>query len=82
MNAGVPFAEIGGREKRLICRSHDVVLPASYKAYGGMILKSSFVDFQTTERLYNRANQYFTMLTKRGEADIEMANHPNHRLIT
>lgn len=80
MNEGVPFAEVGGREKRTICRSHEVELPANYRAYGGMILRRSFVEYHTTERLFNSANQYFTMLTKRGEADIEMAQLLGERI--
>lgn len=73
MKEGIPFPKVGGREKRMICRSHDVDLPAHYSVCDGMIMRSSFVDYHTTERLFNSANQYFTMLTRRGEADIEMA---------
>ena len=38
-----------------------------------MILRSSFVDYHATEALFNSANQYFTLLTRRGEADVEIA---------
>ena len=73
MNEGIPFSKVGGREKRLLCRSHDVDLPTCYRVQNGMILRSSFVDYKTTESLFNSANQYFSMLSRRGEADIEMA---------
>lgn len=73
MNKGIPYSIVGGREKRLICRSHNVDLPDHYRVQDGMILRSSFVNYKTTETLFNSANQYFTMLTRRGEADIEMA---------
>lgn len=70
---GITFPLVGGREKRSICRSHDVNLPSHYKVADGLILRRSFVDFKTTESLFNSANQYFSLLTRRGEADIEMA---------
>lgn len=73
MKDGIPYSKVGGRKKRLICRSHDVDLPVHYSVCEGMILRSSFVDYHTTEQLFNSANQYFTMLTRQGEADIEMA---------
>ena len=73
MNPGIPYDKVGGREKRLICRSHNADLPSSYRVLDGMILRSSFVDYHKTESLFNSANQYFTLLTRRGEADVEMA---------
>ena len=73
MKAGTPFREVGGREKRKICRSHEVDMPEHYKVCDGMILRSSFVDYHATEYLFNSANQYFTMLTRRGESDVEIA---------
>lgn len=73
MNQGIPFDKVGGREKRIICRSHDTDLPSHYRVCDGMILRSSFVDYHATEALFNSANQYFTLLTRRGEADVEIA---------
>jgi len=73
MDSGSKFRDLGGREKRVICRSHNVDLPESYRVKNGMILRSSFIDYHATERLFNSANQYFTSLTRRGEADIEVA---------
>ncbi len=73
MNKGTVYEKVGGREKRIICRSHNTELPSHYRVLDGMILRNSFVDYQTTESLFNSANQYFTMLTRRGEADVEMA---------
>lgn len=73
MKEGTPYPKVGGREKRTICRSHDVDLPATYRVIDSMILRSSFVDYKTTQRMFNSANQYFTMLTRRGEADVETA---------
>ena len=72
-NPGTRFCELGGREKRIICRSHQVDLPYHYRVLNGMILRDSFVNYKKTESLFNNANQYFSMLSKRGEADIEIA---------
>jgi len=70
---GIAFPLISIREKRSICRSHNVNLPSHYRVEDGMILRRSFVQFGITENLFNSANQYFSLLTRRGEADIEMA---------
>ncbi|MBR4735712.1 MAG: hypothetical protein IK052_06430 [Bacteroidales bacterium] len=70
---GIEYPKVGGREKRIICRSHNVDLPEHYRVLDGMILRSSFVKYRITESLFNNANQYFSLLTRRGEADIEIA---------
>lgn len=80
MDSGTRFCDIGGREKRVICRSHNVDLPESFRVKNGMILRSSFVDYHATEKLFNSANQYFTSITRHGEADIEMANMLGERI--
>ncbi len=73
MTDGVSWNSLSIEKRRKICRSHDVTLPSSYKVRDGMILRSSFVDYKHTESLFNSANQYFSMLTRRGEADVEIA---------
>lgn len=70
---GVEYGSLGVRAKKAICHSHDVSLPSNFRVLDGMLLRSSFVDYKKTERLFNSANQYFSSLTKRGEADIEIA---------
>ena len=80
MNRGTEYPEIGGREKRVICRSHNVDLPNHYRVLDGMILRSSFVNYKLTESLFNSANQYFSMITRRGEADVEIAKILGERI--
>lgn len=73
MAQGTPWKELSIDRRRSICRSHNISLPDSYRVYDGMILRSSFVDFRCTEAIFNNANQYFSMLSRHGEADIEIA---------
>ena len=73
MNEGVAWNSLSIENRRRICRSHAIDLPSSYRVRDGMILRSSFVDHKHTESLFNSANQYFSMLTRRGEADVEIA---------
>ena len=70
---GKPWGELSIARRRDVCRSHDVCLPERYRVLDRMILRSSFVDYERTESLFNSANQYFSMLTRHGEADIEIA---------
>ena len=74
MKEGVPYNSLCVRAKRAICHSHEIDLPDSYRVLDGMILRRSFVNFKKTESLFNSANQYFTRLTRRGEADVEIAS--------
>ena len=73
MSEGDAWNALSVEKRRKICRSHNVDMPESFRVKGGMILRSSFVDYHHTESLFNSANQYFSMLTRRGEADIEIA---------
>ena len=73
MQKGIEYSSLGIRAKKAICHSHEVELPKGFRVLDGMLLRSSFVDYKKTECLFNSANQYFTMLTRRGEADIEIA---------
>lgn len=73
MKEGVEYGRLGIRAKKAICHSHDVDLPSHFRVLDGMLLRASFVDYKKTERLFNSANKYFTMLTKHGEADVEIA---------
>lgn len=74
MNPGTEWEKLTIDRRREICRSHNISLPETYRVLGGMILRSSFVDYKRTENLFNSANQYFTMLSRHAEADIEIAN--------
>jgi len=73
MKEGIPFEKLSIEKRRNICRSHDIAVPEGFRVLDGMILRSSFVDYRQTERLFNSANQYFSMLTRHGEADVEIA---------
>lgn len=66
-------AYVARRDRRCICRSHDIDLPSSYRVLDGMILRSSFIDYQQTESLFHSANQYFSLLSRHGESDVEIA---------
>lgn len=71
--SGIEFPALSYREKRQICRSHDIELPKRYRVHQGVILPESFVDYAYTESFFNSANQYFTYLYRQGEADVEIA---------
>ena len=73
MTEGEPWYSLSIEKRRKICRSHNVEMPRSIKVRDGMILRSSFVDYKRTESLFNSANQYFSMLSRQGESDIEIA---------
>ena len=73
MSEGVAWDTLSVEKRRKICQSHSINLPSSYRVRDGMILRSSFIDYRHTEGLFNSANQYFSMLTRRGEADVEIA---------
>ena len=73
MDRGIPWEKVTVDNRRKICHSHKIDLPGSYRVLDNMILRSSFVDYKCTESLFNSANQYFTMLSRHGEADVEIA---------
>lgn len=70
---GIPYADISYDEKRMVCRSHDINLPESYRYHGGMILRTSFVDYHRAEEFFASGNQYFQWLSRRKESDITIA---------
>ena len=73
MVKGDAFNSLSVDMRRTICRSKTIDLPDSYRVFQGMILRSSFVDYHRTESMFNSANQYFSLLYRRGEADVEIA---------
>lgn len=73
MQSGIPWSDLSVDSKRTICRSHDIQLPDSFRVLDGLILRHSFVNYKRTEKLFNSANQYYSYLSKHGEADIEIA---------
>ena len=70
---GIPWAEVPYKDKRAICRSHDIDMPEHYRVLDGMITRASFIDYRRTEEFFNSANQYFKLLAKNVEADAETA---------
>ena len=70
---GTRFNELFRDEKRAICHSRDIDLPDSYRCFKGMILKTCFVNYKRTESLFLSANQYFSMLLRHAESDMEIA---------
>jgi len=73
MKEGVLFSKLSIDQRRAICRSHQIDLPGYFRVIDGMIVRSSFVNYHRTESFFNSANQYFSYMTKRGEADVEIA---------
>ena len=69
----IPFNSLPARYRRTICHSHDIELPENYRFGNGMILPSSYIAKAKTEALFNTANQYFSMLARHAEADVEIA---------
>lgn len=70
---GVAWKDLTYREKRKICHSHELDLPAGYRIKDGLILPSSYVNYQRTESFFHSAHQYFAMLSRHAEADLEVA---------
>ncbi len=70
---GKPFQELSYLERRNICHSHDMDIPEHWRCHNGMILRSSFMDYQRTQQFFLSANQYFQWLSRRKESDIEIA---------
>ena len=58
-NTGVPFSQLTFREKRLITRQRDIVLPQEYRVLDGTILRSCFVDYKRAESFFESAHQFF-----------------------
>lgn len=67
------YSKLSYNEKRDVCKSHDMDLPATYRYHNGMILRSSFVDYRRAEEFFVSANQYFQWLSRRKESDVEIA---------
>lgn len=73
INTGTPWLKALDRTKREICRSHDTDLPKQYFVRGGAITRESYIDYRLAEAMFNSARQFFLFLSRRGEADIEIA---------
>ncbi len=77
----VPFNSLPARYRRKICHSHEIKLPENYRFGNGMILPVSYVAKSRTEALFNSANQYFSMLERHAEADVEIARRINETIV-
>ena len=77
----VPFNSLPARYRRTICHSHEIELPEGYRFGNGMILPASYVDKTRTEAFFNTANQYFSMLARHAEADVEIARRMNEIIV-
>ena len=73
MTLGTAYSELTFREKRSICHGRDLNLPGVFRCHNGMILKTSFVCYKRTESFFNSANQYFSMLLRHAESDVEFS---------
>lgn len=73
MNPGTAFNDLTYRDKRNICHGRDLNLPSHFRCFQGMILKDCFVNHRRAESLFNSANQYFSMLLRHAESDLELA---------
>ena len=72
-NPGIPYKELGFREKRQLCHSHDINLPEHYKVSEGMLLRHSFVSYKRAQDFFISANQFFQWLSRKKESDVETA---------
>lgn len=70
---GILVENMPVKEKRALCRSHNIFLSPRYRLLDGMILPDSFINYERTEQFFVSANQYFSYLFRKGEADIEIA---------
>jgi len=70
---GVPYSSLSIRGKRLICRSKNIDLPERYRVRDGRILKLSYIEMPGTQSLFNSGNQYFNMLARNAETNLEIA---------
>lgn len=73
LDRGIDFSDLTAAMRKNICRSRDYILPAHYKVCDGWITKESFVAYRELERLFSSAHQYFNLLAKHAEADIEIS---------
>ena len=77
---GVPFSALSYRERRRICRSHQIELPDTYYVLNGRICDQTYMDFRETQSFFVSANQYFRMLSRWIEVDAETAKWIGERL--
>ncbi|MBR1406505.1 MAG: hypothetical protein IJ578_06190 [Bacteroidales bacterium] len=78
---GVSWDELTVREKRSLCHSHQTDLPGCYRVKDGLILRSTYVDYHRMESFFQSAHQYFSMLSRHGEADMEVARQIGERIL-
>jgi len=69
---GTPYNDLTYREKRQICRGRSIDLPDNYMVYNGLIVPTSYIERPGVENFFLHANQYFSMLARHAEADIEI----------
>ena len=70
---GTPYPLLTYREKRSVCRARPLDLPGEYRVKDGMILSSSYLDYNLGESLFRDAHHYFDAITKNFEAFSEEA---------
>lgn len=70
---GVPFSSLAYKQRREVFhgRIHD--LPEGYRFRNGMMYPPSYCDIEAGEMMFRDAHQYFSLLTKNGEAYSEEA---------
>lgn len=65
--------KVSYRLRRMITRASDVVIPASFRVNGHLILPDSFVSYALVEALFGNAKRYLFWVMKNVEAQVEMA---------
>ena len=68
LEKGIPFNDLTYRQKRMICRSHSIILPDNYRSDGQMILPASYCFFKKGQSFYRNARHYFMLVSKNVEA--------------
>lgn len=77
----VPFASLGVKEKREICKSKDIDLPPGTMMFKGMIDCMSYCQIRKGERFFRDTHHYFNLLSKNWEAYSVIAKQIGERQV-
>lgn len=76
----IHYDTLSFRDKRLICRSNSIDIPANnLLVHDGLILPSSFCNIKEAESFYRDAHHYFNIISKNYEAYSAIAKNLSER---
>jgi len=78
---GESFLSINYREKRAVSYRSIISVPQKYRFEKGLILQSSYLEYQLGQAMFRDAHHYFSMLTKNAEAYSESAKRLGDTII-